>query len=101
MESRLTLHKILKKILGTDNVYFQPPESIKLSYPCIIYNLDGTDNLIADNSNYIKNKKYEITLIHKDPDNDIWEKIENLEYCKFNNSFTNDNLYHYVFTIFI
>ena len=37
MASRLNLHNSLIEALGTKSVYFQPPESVKLVYPCIIY----------------------------------------------------------------
>ena len=37
MDRRLQLHEELCSVLGSRNVYFQPPETIKLTYPCIIY----------------------------------------------------------------
>ena len=37
--NREILHKILKEIIGNDNVYFQPPESAKLKYPRILNNV--------------------------------------------------------------
>ena len=30
------LGKALIELLGSNNVYFQPPESIKIDYPCIV-----------------------------------------------------------------
>ena len=39
---RLKLQKLLEDILEANgkakNVYYQPPEGIKISYPCIVYN---------------------------------------------------------------
>ena len=29
----------LKEVSGYKNVYFQPPESLKMSYPCIRYEI--------------------------------------------------------------
>lgn len=98
---RLELHALLEDIIGTGNkVYFQPPENVKLRYPCIIYKLANIDTTKADDIKYLKHKRYEITLIHDDPDNDIYETIEDLPYCDFDRSFVSDNLYHYVFTLF-
>ena len=35
--TRLELHRILNDIPGVRGVYYQPPESLKLKYPAIIY----------------------------------------------------------------
>lgn len=100
MVSRLNLQKELEEILGNRNVYFQPPETIKLQYPCIIYNLDKIVNTNADNIAYSKNRRYQITLIHKDPDNDVIDKLTNLQTCSMDRVYNASNLYHYVFTLF-
>lgn len=98
---RLELQALLQDIIGIENkVYFQPPENVRLTYPCIIYKLANIDTIKADNIKYLKHKAYEVTLIHSDPDNDIYETIENLPYSVFDRPFVLDNLYHYVFIIF-
>jgi len=33
MGTRLELQNLLENILGSRNVYFQPPENLKLNYP--------------------------------------------------------------------
>lgn len=101
MATRLELHEELVKILGSRNVYFNPPETLKLNYPCIVYSLSSIRKEDADDSTYKINKAYSITLIHKDPDNDIVDKILLLPMCKFDRPFVSDNLYHYVFTKYI
>lgn len=101
MATRLELHEELVKILGSRNVYFNPPETLKLNYPCIVYSLSSIRKEDADDSAYKINKAYSITLIHKDPDNDIVDKILLLPMCKFDRPFVSDNLYHYVFTKYI
>lgn len=100
MASRLTLHQELISCLGNNNVYFQPPESLKINYPCIIYNLDKIQTLNADNTAYKTNKRYQLTLIHKDPDNEIVDKLEALPMCTLDRTFTTSNLNHYVFTLY-
>ena len=83
------------------NVYFQPPETVKLSYPCIVYALSSIDHQYADNKTYIGKRRYEATLITKDPADDGVDKIVNtFELCKFDRFFTSNNLNHNVFVIY-
>lgn len=100
MASRLELQTKLETLLGSRNVYFQPPENTKLSYPCIIYKLNKMDTKHADNKVYRKDNGYQLTLIHKDPDNTIKDDILQLPKARFANFFVNDNLNHYVYTIY-
>lgn len=106
LRNRTELRDFLRGVLGSaysNNVYFQPPENIKLSYPCIIYKLDDYPIVKADNKSYLIHKKYSIELIMKLPDEDeeYYKKILNKETAAFDRVFINDNLYHYVFTITI
>lgn len=95
MASRFNLHEILVSILGSRNVYYQPPESAKLSYPCIIYEKEGNHSLRADDKKYVGRKRYSVKVISKDPDNDLADKIEEaFDYCSFDRRYINDNLYH-------
>ncbi|WP_300899399.1 hypothetical protein [Turicimonas muris] len=100
MRSRLELQKLLEDILGSRNVYFQPPESIKIKYPCIIYERSDESVEYADNVKYRKHKLYSITIIDKDPDSEFPDKIEDIEYCEFERSFANDNLNHFVYRLY-
>lgn len=99
-KSRIELDARLCEILGSEYVYFQPPENIKLHYPCIIYKFDKFNTEKADNRDYLRGKRYEVTLIHRDPDNDIVEKLQDLLYCNLDRVFVTENLYHYAFTLF-
>ena len=100
MEKRIELHELLCELLGSSNVYFQPPESVKIKYPAIVYELAQIRNSLANNQVYMQNYAYTITAIAKDPDTDLYEKISKLPKCRFDRSFVSDNLNHYVFTIF-
>lgn len=101
MASRLELHEELCELLGSRNVYFQPPESIKLVYPCIVYNLSGIDQLKADDRSYKTNKQYDITIIDYDPDSEFLDKIlERFVNCSFDRQFISGNLNHWVFTLY-
>lgn len=100
MESRLNLHNELCALLGSNNVYFQPPASIRLVYPCIIYNLSDIYVQRADNKAYQTESLYEVTYIDKNPDNTLKDRILDVfPKCRFNRHFTNDNLNHYVYMI--
>lgn len=98
-DKRLELHEKLCGILGSNNVYFQPPESIRMRYPAIRYERD-INNVHADNSVYKQDYRYTITFIHRDPDNDIIEKLSMMPTCRVDRAYVADNLYHNVFTIF-
>lgn len=97
---RIQLQMILENILGSRNVYFEPPETIKMKYPCIVYTLDDIYSIHADNISYNNTKSYSITVISKDPDNDIAEKILELDKCSFDRRYTSDNLIHDVLTLY-
>ena len=99
-KSRTDLDALLCEILGSEYVYFQPPENTKLKYPCIIYKFDKFDTKKADNRDYLRGRRYEVTLIHRDPDNDIVDKLKDLLYCNLDRVFVTENLCHYAFTLF-
>ena len=100
MENRIRLQKELEYILGSRNVYYQPPESIKLKYPAIIYSRSDIDNTFADNNVYKQDYAYEVTVIDYDPDSDIVKKMSLFPKTNFNRHFTSNNLNHDVFTTY-
>lgn len=100
MQNRETFHKILVEKLGSKNVYFQPPENLKLNYPCAIYSQAGSNNLNADDGKYVKRTRYTVTLVDFDPDSEIQDHIEEIPYSTFDRSYASDDLNHFVFTIF-
>lgn len=99
MSNRLDLHEFLCEVLGSRNVYFQPPESVKLVYPAIVYKLSNIRNRHANNRVYIQGDSYAITVITSDPDSDIVRKISKLPQCRYDRGYVADNLYHTVFTL--
>lgn len=101
MRDRKDLNRLLISILGSDNVYFQPPESIKLKYPALVYTLyDISTKEANDKGDYAVRVGYQITSITKDPDDPVIEKLIALPYCRFNRSFKADNLNHTVFLLY-
>lgn len=98
--SRLRLHELLKNALGSNKVYFQPPESLKLNYPCIVYTRSNGDTLYADNGTYKFDIGYQVTLISMDPDDSILDKIAAIPMCRYDRSYKNEDLNHDVFRIY-
>ena len=99
MKTRLNLHEELCAILGSRNVYYQPPETVKIKYPAIIYSRENIGNIFADDLVYNQSKTYQVTVIDKDPDSNIPIKVSALPKCRFDTHFVSDNLNHDVFTI--
>ena len=100
MAPRLQLQSLLESILGSSNVYFQPPANVQMKYPCIVYSRDAADTKFANNNPYRYTKRYQVTVIDRDPDSGIPDKIAVLPGSTFNRFFTADNLNHDVFTLF-
>ena len=100
MADRPNLQTFLEEFLGSRNVYFQPPESIQLKYPAIVYSRKKIDNKHAGNTVYQQLFSYELTVIDKDPDSEIVRKVSMLPTCKHDRHFKSDNLNHDVFTIY-
>lgn len=103
--NRLDLHDIFIDILGTrgkpiSRVYFQPPTSIKMEYPCIIYKRDKTKIFFSNDCSYLGAKRYLVTVIDKNPDSLIPDKISELRYCAFSTHFAVDGLNHDVYTLY-
>lgn len=99
--SRLKFQKIFESLLGSDHVYFQPPENVVMKYPCIIYKLADVDIWYASNKPYKITRLYEITLIHYDPDNSAIDRLLSLPTCSFERYYPYDNLHHYVFNVYM
>lgn len=101
MASRLNLHEELCEILESRSVYFQPPESVRMEYPAIRYELSKVDAEYADNMRYTQVVCYELTVIDKNPDTDIPSRIlQHFQYCSFDRSYVSDNLNHYALKLF-
>lgn len=99
-QSRLELQRILERIVGNRNVYFQPPQTITMRYPCIVYHLTRSSVKYADDLKYKKLRLYSVTVIDRDPESKIVENVEALDYCTLTTTFVSDNLHHFVFDIY-
>lgn len=100
MATRLELQSMLEEILGSRNVYFQPPETLKMKYPAIVYSRDAIENDHANDGVYMQSLRYSVTVIDANPDSEIPFKISKLPLCRSDRHFRSDNLNHYVFTLY-
>lgn len=101
MSKRLELHAKLEQLVGNHNVYFQPPASVLLSYPCVIYNIGSGDAKHADNMVYKYTNSYDLIFIFKKPNIDIIEQVlQVLPMCRMTRSYVVDNLNHYAFSVY-
>lgn len=98
---RLILQHKLVALLGSSNVYFQPPKSTMLKFPCIVYQRVGTHTLRADNRIYKKTPNYLVTYITKNPDDPLIDSIlDEFEYISASKPFISDNLYHNPYNLY-
>ncbi len=100
MASRLKLQSVLEDILGSKNVYFQPPESVKILYPAIVYFRNDISKLNADDGTYVMFKSYEITVIDNHQENPAIDKILMLPKSSLNRHYVAEGLYHDVLSLF-
>ena len=100
MGQRLQLQSELEAIQGNDHVYFQPPPTIKMAYPCIVYSRSAGKTAFASNYPYTHQKQYTVTVITKDPDSDTPDKVAAMKTCVFNRHFVGNNLNHFVYNLF-
>ena len=100
-QKRYELDGKLREILGSDHLYFQPTESVRLKYPCIIYSKVPGDVKHADNRIYLFTDRYELTFICSDPDSIMpYTLMDVFSMIHWDRRFVADNLYHDVFTLY-
>lgn len=100
MAPRLELHTLLKNLIENDNVYFQPPENVLMNYPCILYEREYIQTNHADNKPFMLSNRYLVTVIDRNPDSVIPDKVATLPLCSFDRFFKADNLNHTTFKLF-
>lgn len=99
-QRRLQLQTILEGLLGSRNVYFQPTDNTHMKYPAIVYNRDYSATQFADNRLYFMKKRYQVTVIDRDPDSDIPDKVEHLPLTTFVRHYVVDGLNHDIYNIY-
>lgn len=100
MANRPDLQTLLEDILGSRNVYFNPPEGVKMKYDAIRYKRTKIESIFANNSVYKQDNCYEIIAIYRNPDSDLPIKLSRLPKCSHDRQYKSDNLIHDVFTLY-
>lgn len=93
-------HDILSDIVGADKCYFDPPASMQMKYPCILYSYSNDIDRYANNKRYMSSRRYVVTVIDEDPDSKIPDMVKNIPYCQSDRNFTMDGLRHFVFIVY-
>lgn len=99
-DRREELHAKLVELLGSTNVYYQAPETLKMSYPAIRYSRQDIDIRHADDMKYLKKTRYELIVICKSPDHPVIQKLLELPYCSYDRHYASDNLNHDSLTLY-
>ncbi len=106
------LRNVLVESIGLENAtfiedgvtkyktYFQPPETVRLQYPCIIYQVKTGDTEYADNDPYRFTKQYEIIVIDPNPDSVIPYHVAMLRTSRMDRAYTSNNLNHWTFNLY-
>lgn len=101
MAKRADLQTEFENLLGSRNVYFQPPASVSMDYPAIRYKLSDKDQKRANNGTYLLTNQYEGTVITTDPDSEIPDMVlTHFQMCDFGRPYVKDNLHHFPFTLY-
>lgn len=100
MGTRLELQSKLEEILGSRQVYYQTPETVKMEYPAIVYFRVKIQTGNANDGVYLKTNKYSIIVISKRPEDSLIDRILGLSYCMHERAYKFDNLYHDVFVLY-
>lgn len=100
MNSWEGLRDILSTISGVQKVYFQPPENVKLQYPCIIFERNKGKRFDGNDKLYNYRNSYSVLVIDKEPDSSIPDEVQKLQYCSFDRFYVSDNLNHWTYTIY-
>lgn len=99
-DGRIELHNKLKQI--TQNVYYEPADGKRLSYPCIVYTRQNIDNKRANNSNlYVGHVIYNVQYMTTDGANTkTKEMLRLLPTASLSNIMVNDGVYHENYNIY-
>lgn len=97
---RRDFHARLQALAPGYQIYFQPPSNIKMAYPAIVYELDRVVKKRADNRTYLQDRRYQVKLITKNPDDPVFDVLASLVHSEFERHYTADMLNHFVFNIY-
>lgn len=101
MGTRQELQVELRTLLPGKNVYFEPPESLKMVYPCVRYRYSNGYTRFAADRPYNFSNRYELVYITDDATDTTHELIAmHFPLCTLDRVFTQNNLRHFVFSLY-
>lgn len=103
-ERRIQLHEKLCSILGSRNVYYDPPENVKMQYDCIVYSLSQVNQVYANNFTYANSPGYLLTIVTRTPEAQtriVEELMKTFSYVGWDRAYVIDHLHHAVVSIYI
>ena len=100
LDRRPQFDAILKALDNAVKVYFQPPASMTMVYPCIVYQRDPGSSKFANNLPYNYEQQYQVSLISRSPDEAVKQKLAALPKSSHARFYVADNLNHDVFSIY-
>lgn len=100
MNRQPELQAKLEELLGSRNVYFQPPADLKMKYPAIRYDMDLIDSKFADDRKYLNTDRYQVIVISKEPGHEVIRKILDLPLSSFGRHYVANNLNHDVINLY-
>lgn len=100
MRDRLDLQSKLEQLLGSTNVYYDPPASLRMQYDAIRYSKQRPDTKHASDIRYKTMNRYELIVISKRPDHPVIKELMDIPYCSWDRHYVADNLHHDVLTIY-
>lgn len=101
MANRLDLQAELEKVLANENVYFQPPATLNMKYPCVRYSKSEKNVIRANNKVYRGVNRYDGVVMDRNPDSTIPDDIlSRFQMCSLGKPYVVNNLNHFPFTIY-
>lgn len=98
--SRAELQTVLEELLGSDEVHYQAPNNVQMTYPAIVYSRQYGVVNYADNRPYQKAKRWLVVVIDRNPDMPAADLVEELPYCSFDREYKVGNLNHKAFNLY-
>lgn len=102
-DRRLLLHEMLlgfqEAVDEEPHAYFQPPESVKMQYPCFVYHRANDEIIHGNDRPYLKKEVYEVTYITREAEPILPEAMKGLPNVSFNRRYAAENLNHFAFTV--
>lgn len=93
------LNEVFCSLLGSRNVYFQPPATVRMKYPCILYESQPMTTMHAGNVPFAIQDHYRVIVIDQNPDSAIPRKIAGMQGARAARPYVSDNLYHFPFDL--